>query len=65
LHQGWEALRLGRPLFVLERLVNDPKLSWPAQFMHYGALSLSPDQLEAITEFLPEHGRADLATIDL
>jgi DNA processing protein len=25
LHQGWEALRLGRPLFVLARLFDDPR----------------------------------------
>jgi DNA processing protein len=65
LHQGWEALRLGRPLFVLERLMNDPSLSWPKELAHYGALSLDPDGLEAITEYLPEHGRADLAHIEL
>ena len=65
IHQGWEALRLGRPLFILERLMNDPELAWPKQFAAYGALPLVPDQLEAISEYLPEHGRADLAHIDL
>lgn len=64
IHQGWEALRLGRPLFVLERLMNDPDLAWPKEFAHYGALSLVPDQLEAITDYLPEHGRSDLAAIN-
>jgi len=64
LHQGWEALRLGRPLFVLERLMNDPKLSWPAKFVHYGALILQPTHLEAMSEYLPEHGRADLVPVD-
>jgi DNA processing protein len=64
LHQGWEALRLGRPLFVLERLTKDPKLSWPAKFLHYGALALQPTHLEAMSEYLPEHGRADLVPID-
>jgi DNA processing protein len=64
LHQGWEALRLGRPLFILDRLMNDPSLTWPATLAHYGALALVPDQLEAISEYLPEHGRADLAQID-
>lgn len=64
LHQGWEALRLGRPLFVLERLLSDPDLAWPKEFAHYGALSLGPDNLEAISEYLPEHARVDLASID-
>ena len=65
LHQGWEALRLGRPLFVLDRLMTDPSLSWPAELAHYGALPLVPRNVEAITEYLPEHGRADLAAIEL
>ena len=65
LHQGWEALRLGRPLFVLDRLMSDPSLSWPAELAHYGALALAPGNVEAITEYLPEHGRADLASIEL
>ena len=64
LHQGWEALRLGRPLFVLERLMNDPTLSWPAELAHYGALPLVPKNIEAITEYLPEYGRSDLAHIE-
>lgn len=63
LHQGWEALRLGRPLFVLERLMNDQTLSWPAKLAHYGAVPLEPNDLDAITEYLPEHGRVDLAQI--
>jgi DNA processing protein len=65
LHQGWEALRLGRPLFVLDRLMSDPSLSWPAELAHYGALPLAPRNVEAITEYLPEHGRADRASIEL
>lgn len=66
LHQGWEALRLGRPLFVLDRLMNDPALSWPKELAGYGALPLAPDRLEAISEYLPEHGRADhLAHLDI
>ena len=63
LHQGWEALRLGRPLFVLERLMNDPALTWPKELAHYGALSLSPERLEVISEYLPEHARVDLASL--
>ena len=65
LHQGWEALRLGRPLFVLDSLMNDPALKWPAELAHYGALPLSANGLEAISEYLPEHGRADYAHLDL
>jgi DNA processing protein len=41
LHQGWEALRLGRPLFIWESLFNDSRLSWPKKMREYGAMILS------------------------
>jgi DNA processing protein len=37
LAQGWEALRLGRPLFVLKSLLDLPDLVWPRRMLHYGA----------------------------
>jgi DNA processing protein len=51
LHQGWETIRLGRPLFILESVVNDPKLSWPQQMIEYGALELA--NTNDIFDFLP------------
>jgi len=51
LHQGWETIRLGRPLFILESVVNDPKLNWPQQMIEYGALELA--NTNDIFEFLP------------
>ncbi len=46
LSQAWEALRLGRPLFVLKSVVDDPRLTWPREVLAYGAVVLSdPDQL--------------------
>lgn len=54
--QGWEALRLGRPLFLLKSLV-DSGLAWPREMLNYGALVLSrPDDL---LEFLPTDGLRD------
>ncbi|MBI4959082.1 MAG: DNA-protecting protein DprA [Desulfovibrio sp.] len=41
LSQGWEALRLGRPLFLLRSIVENPALKWPAQMLDYGASVLS------------------------
>ncbi|MHB8566866.1 MAG: DNA-processing protein DprA [Nitrososphaerales archaeon] len=29
LHQGWETLRLGRPLFIWKSIVSDRSLKWP------------------------------------
>ena len=28
-HQGWEALRLGRLVFIMHNVAEDPKLTWP------------------------------------
>lgn len=41
LHQGWETLRLGRPLFIWESVVNNRELDWPKEMMEYGAMELS------------------------
>jgi DNA processing protein len=47
LHVGWEALRLGRPLFILRSVVESP-LEWPKRMIEYGAMVLSePDDLFA------------------
>jgi DNA processing protein len=52
-HQGWEALRLGRLLFLLESVANDQSLTWPAKMIHYGAQVLSRETLDAALEEIP------------
>jgi DNA processing protein len=48
LSQGWEALRLGRPLFLMKSLFENPALKWPTEMLDYGALILSePEELLA------------------
>lgn len=54
LHQGWEALRLGRPLFLLESLVKRDDLKWPREMMDYGAQVLTRSALDVLFEFLPQ-----------
>lgn len=39
--QGWEALRLGRYLFILRSAVEAPGLTWPQEFLRYGAQVLA------------------------
>jgi DNA processing protein len=63
LYQGWEALRLGRPLFVLARLFDDPALKWPREMAHHGAIALNPERLEELLNYLPESGRADVSEL--
>jgi DNA processing protein len=52
-HQGWEALRLGRLLFLMESVANDPALSWPKEFVRYGAQVLTRDNLPAVLDDVP------------
>jgi DNA processing protein len=61
LHQGWEALRLGRPLFLMESLTKDASLHWPAEMIRYGAQVLSRANLEAVLDAIPERTRGELA----
>lgn len=46
LHQGWEALRLGRLLFLMESVVLDTRLTWPQEMIDYGAQVLSRANLD-------------------
>lgn len=50
-HQGWETLRMGKPLFIWESVVNDKELDWPTEMIEHGAVELS-DPLD-ILEVLP------------
>ncbi len=38
LHQGWEALRLGRPLFIHTQEFRRSGLTWPRKMAEYGAI---------------------------
>jgi DNA processing protein len=49
-HQGWEALRLGRSVFIWKSILNK-QLKWPSEMLHYGAIELSDP--EDVFESLP------------
>ena len=51
LHQGWEALRLGRPLFIWSSTMNNSSLSWPKKMAMYGAMELTDP--EEVLDVLP------------
>src|SRR5271157_5255077 len=55
LHQGWEALRLGRPLFISKQITSDASLRWPKKMMEYGAVELT--EFEEIIDVLPSPER--------
>ncbi len=53
LSQGWEALRLGRMLFIMESVVNNRSLKWPKEMLGYGAQVLANDNFDAFFDALP------------
>lgn len=56
IHQGWEALRLGRPLFIMDRLVDNKEISWAQEMVNYGAIPLSTSHIQRVLETLPASG---------
>jgi DNA processing protein len=58
LHQGWEALRLARPLFLLESLV-DSGLEWPEKMLGYGARVLR--EIDDLLDAIPSPGLTAVA----
>ena len=64
IHQGWEALRLGRDLLLLESLV-DRGVSWTVDLMNYGADVLRDDNLESWLDSLPDPGIFGVAELVL
>ncbi len=56
-HQGWEALRLGRALFIMESVANDESLTWPREMISYGATVLSRENLDVVLENIPRFTR--------
>ena len=59
LSHGWEALRLGRMLFIMESVANDPKLRWPQKMSAFGAEVLSDRNIEEVLDALPPAGLFD------
>lgn len=51
LHQGWESIRLGRPLFMTKAVASNQRLSWPQKLIQYGAMILSDPS--DVFDFLP------------
>jgi DNA processing protein len=51
LSQGWEALRLNRPLFIMKSVFESSGLTWPNEMVAYGAEVL--EDAEQILQALP------------
>ena len=51
-HQGWEALRLGRELFINEDLITN-NISWAKEMLKYGAQTINIDNANALLQDTP------------
>ncbi|MBI5853011.1 MAG: DNA-protecting protein DprA [Planctomycetes bacterium] len=63
LHQGWEAIRLGRPLFLAKSLFDAADLEFPREFERYGAEVLTDESLVTLIEQLPQGPRGAVSQI--
>ena len=54
-HQGWEALRLGRDVFLMSNVAEDTRLSWPQEMIAYGAQVLTSESLASVLDNLPAY----------
>lgn len=63
LSQGWETLRLGRPLFIHDREFGKSELKWPREMARYGAIRFREvtDILDQIPSASPSLDLAILA----
>lgn len=52
-HQGWEALRLGRQVFILENVIEN-NISWANEMIQYGAQVLNKENIDILLEQVPE-----------
>jgi DNA processing protein len=58
LSQGYETLRLGRPLFIWKSLFDSASLSWPREMAKYGAMRLADPK--ELLENLPSKKKVSL-----
>jgi DNA processing protein len=62
LSQGWEALRLGRLLFIAQSIVEKSALTWPKKMLAYGASVLSDETVEELFALLPDRNLVELGS---
>jgi len=51
--QGWEAIRLGRPLYIWRDTFDNSNLAWPGEMERYGARRLDEGSIDELLDELP------------
>ena len=54
-HQGWESIRLGRDLYLLDNVAANENLTWPKELIQYGAQVLRRENLKEILRDIPNY----------
>ena len=52
-HQGWEAIRLGRLVYIMQNVAENDELSWPREMIDYGAQVLRREDLPDVIYDIP------------
>ena len=52
-HQGWEAIKLGRPVLFPRSFLDSAQASWPKTMCDYGAVGLDRETLSRVLHELP------------
>lgn len=55
-HQGWEAIRLGRPLYIAQSLIDAQLAPWIDEQLAYGAQPLNEETFQELLEQIPPPG---------
>lgn len=64
-HQGWEAIRLGRHVYLLENVATNPDLTWPKELLAYGAQVLKRSDLPDILFDIPNFTAGGVRAFEL
>ena len=64
-HQGWEGLRLGRDVLILQSVLDNQALTWPHEMVEYGAQVLTRENMATTFDNLPAYtDRMNIDAID-
>lgn len=60
-HQGWEAIKLGRPVLFLQRFLDRTSAEWPREMVEYGAFAFDARSLSRVLDELPYRSAEPIA----
>ena len=58
--QGWEALRIGRPVFIPKKTLKIPGLKWPERMLERGARVLDNRKFKDLFDILPSRYECEI-----